>query len=81
MIYRVTFSFLILVIAFGILFSSVLRSASVKYAFNMPSNLENFSDNDRVKIIYDLPHTGSVGPGDIAWPLEVIRDNEKNNQE
>ncbi|KKS77060.1 MAG: hypothetical protein UV74_C0001G0010 [Candidatus Woesebacteria bacterium GW2011_GWB1_43_14] len=70
---KILYSFAVLLFSFGVLFSSILRSASVKYSFNRPS--ENYQTREsKVTIPYDLPSTGNVSPGHFAWGMEVLRD-------
>ena len=74
MVRKIIPSFIVLFIAFVVFFTSVLRSASIKYDFTMPPEVDNFKSQDQVTIIYNLPNIGAVAPGHILWPLEAFRD-------
>lgn len=70
-----------LLIAFSILFVSILRTASVKYSFygKSPSyqdeQISGRSDElARMEIDYYLPYEGPVTPDHPLWPLKAIRD-------
>ncbi len=59
--------------ASGILFSSILRAASVRYAFSEPNEVLAFSSTD-VEIDYNLPYPGGVLPDSPLWFLKALRD-------
>jgi hypothetical protein len=65
-------------IAFGILFASVLRTASVKYEVsdNLPYQDIDLSeaDTDEVYIDYYLAYPGRVLPDSPFWSLKALRD-------
>jgi hypothetical protein len=70
-----------LVFAFGILFVSVFRTASIKYSFNsvgavdLNESIESRNQElEEIKIDYYLPYQGSVMPGDLLWPIKATRD-------
>lgn len=65
----------ILLFALGILFTSALRTASVKYEFSMPPT-ENPSvlGEETVEIDYFLAFPGKVLPDHPLWPVKALRD-------
>jgi len=69
----------VLIFAIGILFTSVLRTAAVKYEFSdMPQNgsgrtLRVLGEND-VNINYNLAYPGKILPDSPLWPLKALRD-------
>jgi len=62
------------IVAFGILFVSVLRSASVKYEFTGSVNNTPSEGSADSEIDYELPFPGKVLPDNLLWTLKVIRD-------
>jgi hypothetical protein len=73
---RVVLIFFAFSFAFGVLFISVLRTASVRYEFN-PLVSENGSfiagDNNTL-IDYYLPFPGKILPDSPIWPVKALRD-------
>jgi len=68
---------LALVFAFTILFVSVLRSASINYAFCATDSIDAtavLSSEDIVSIDYPLPYPGKILPNSALWPLKALRD-------
>lgn len=64
-----------LVIAFGILLVSILRTAAVKYDFTGESTLDvQILGDSNVRIDYDLPYQGRIVPDSPLWPLKALRD-------
>lgn len=64
-----------LFLAGGILFTSIARTASVRYVFNAPSENGNRQVLGESTIInYRLPFPGRVLPDSTLWPLKAIRD-------
>jgi hypothetical protein len=64
-----------LLIAFTILFASILRTASVRYEFSpSPSESPNGNVNSHEKIDYFLAYPGRVLPDSPFWPLKALRD-------
>lgn len=64
-----------LALAFGILFTSVFRTAAVKYDFEKdfdsgPSVL----GEETVNIDYVLPYPGRIHPDHFLWPVKAARD-------
>lgn len=66
----------LLIIAFGILLVSVLRTASVKYDFTGESSqkIQVLGDTNLIKINYDLPYQGRIMPDSPLWPIKALRD-------
>ena len=64
-----------LLLAFGILFASLLRTASVYYEFN-PSDQHPHGgvSGEDSKIDYFLAYQGNVLPDSPLWPIKVTRD-------
>jgi hypothetical protein len=62
--------------AFGILFTSVLRTASVKYGFgeNKTGDFINVLGDKDINIDYVLPFPGKVLPDSPLWRLKALRD-------
>lgn len=69
-----------IVLAFGILFTSVLKSASVKYSFSQPTNNQGqntsnvLGEQKDIEIDYYLPYPGRILPDHPLWPLKALRD-------
>jgi hypothetical protein len=64
-----------LIIAFAVLFASILRTASVKYESTETSSPQTSSPSDtNITIDYFLPYPGSVLPDNPFWPLKALRD-------
>jgi hypothetical protein len=63
--------------AFGILFVSVFRTASVKYEFNPlnPKEKNTVLGERASQIDYYLPYPGRVLPDNPIWPLKASRDS------
>lgn len=60
-----------LVLAFFILSVSVLKAASIKYAFYQDAK----KDNGSVPTIeYQLPYPGRILPDNPLWPVKAVRD-------
>lgn len=79
MLRRVLFISSLLVFAFGVLFTSVLRTAAVKYEFSDTQRAAISPDpsvlgEETVEIDYDLPFPGRVLPDSPLWPLKALRD-------
>jgi len=65
----------ILLFALGILFTSALRTASVKYDFSMPPTQNpSVLGEETVEIDYFLAFPGRVLPGHPLWPVKALRD-------
>lgn len=77
MIVRIGAILVTLVLAFGILFASVLRTASVKYVFSQsPSDdvvLEGLVDG-KPSIDYNLAYPGKILPDHPLWSIKALRD-------
>jgi len=64
-----------LVFAFAILFTSVLKAASVKYVFSQGVEMhEEQQEGDTIEIDYALPYPGRISPDSPLWPLKAFRD-------
>lgn len=62
-------------LAFGILFTSIARTASVKYVFNASNeNGDAQVLGESVIIDYQLPYPGRVLPDSTLWPIKALRD-------
>lgn len=73
---RIFVFFATLSFAFGILFLSVLRTASIKYEFTGPVNCNGnaVTGEDNVTVDYFLASPGRVLPDSPFWPLKALRD-------
>ncbi len=68
---RVVATISILVLAFSILSISVLKAASIKYAFSGDAK----KDNTQIpEIDYQLPYPGRILPDHPLWPVKALRD-------
>lgn len=64
-----------LVFAFAILFTSVFRTASVKYVFSQGTEIQEEGQEGRsVEIDYILPYPGRIAPDSPLWPIKAFRD-------
>lgn len=70
---RFLLHFLVLFFAFGVLFVSILRTASVKHSFTAPVTEINLA-GEIPEIDYLLPAAGTVLPGSPFWSLKAVRD-------
>jgi hypothetical protein len=68
----------VLALAFGILFTSVLRTAAVKYEFSEADPAETQKEQvlgeDTVMVDYYLAFPGKVLPDNPLWPVKALRD-------
>lgn len=65
----------ILVLAFGILFTSVLRAVSIKYNFSNETNGQKGTVlGEKVEIDYLFPYPGRVLPDSPLWVVKALRD-------
>lgn len=60
--------------AFAILSVSILRSASIKYAYSPMVLSEKVESSKPMEIDYDLPFQGKINPDNTLWYAKVIRD-------
>ena len=77
MVKRVLVIVATLAFAFGILFTSVLRTAAVKYDFKGAAVMDentNILGEEAVSIDYALPFPGRILPDSFLWPLKAARD-------
>lgn len=73
MLRKIILSSAVLIFALGILFTSVLRTAAVKYETNGVRSGAVLSDVD-YKIDYSLAYPGKILPDSFFWPLKALRD-------
>ena len=64
----------LLVVAFGILITSVLRTAAVKYEFTGAPDSGAVLGAESVDIKYNLAYPGKVLPDSPFWSLKALRD-------
>lgn len=74
MIRRIAVILSTLIFAFGILFASVLRSSSVRYAFSEPTKQVSEEKKDKIEIDYTFAYYGPVLPDHPLWYFKVLRD-------
>lgn len=79
MLRRIAVIISVFIFAFGILFTSVLRTAAVKYEFSeSPRIVENTEASvlgeEVINIDYYLAYPGRVLPDSPLWPLKALRD-------
>ena len=72
---KLLLSFSVITFAFGVLFTSIMRTAAIKYEFGQSSDLgaKVLGEMD-VNIDYFLAYPGKVLPDHPLWPVKVIRD-------
>jgi len=64
-----------LLFAFAILFTSVLRTASVKYVFSQETETQEVGQENKVtEIDYVFPYPGRISPDSPFWPIKALRD-------
>lgn len=61
-------------LGFGILVVSVLKSASVDYAFSKTTTPSPAPAEVRIEIPYFVPYAGKIGPDSPLWSLKALRD-------
>lgn len=79
MLRRLAVYIAVLVFATGILFTSVLRTAAVKYEFSDSPNFQNGEvsyvlGESTANIDYKLAYPGKVLPDNPLWPVKALRD-------
>lgn len=79
MLRRLAIVFSVLIFAFGILFTSALRTAAVKYEFSDVQETGTKTQTlvlgeETVNIDYFLAYPGRVLPDSPLWPLKALRD-------
>lgn len=74
MIPKVFIALFLFAFASVILITSIFRTASVHYSFNLPLSLAPQSIDYIPTVEYQLPSAGRVNPSHPLWPLEVLRD-------
>jgi hypothetical protein len=61
--------------AFAILFTSIFRTASVKYVFSQETEIQEVrQESESVEIDYVLPYPGRITPDSPLWPIKAFRD-------
>jgi len=72
---KLFFSVFFVLVAFGVLFISILRSASVRYSLNTQV-ISTYTQNGVLPtdVDYGLVYSGSVLPGSWLWPVKALRD-------
>jgi len=73
MLRRVAISSAIFIFALGILFTSILRTAAVRYETNGVTSSNVLGTTDYA-INYNLAYEGRILPDSIMWPLKALRD-------
>ncbi|MGB6838977.1 MAG: DUF5667 domain-containing protein [Microgenomates group bacterium] len=64
-----------LIFALGILFTSVVRTASIKYVFSQEATEQGASSpEEKIEIDYVLPYPGRISPDHPLWLVKAIRD-------
>jgi hypothetical protein len=72
---RIVGILLTILLAFGILFISVLRTAKVNYAFSSPPPTPSQTDTQKeINVDYQLPFPGGILPDSPLWGVKVLRD-------
>lgn len=75
---RITIFLAAIIFAFGVLITSVLRTAAVKYEFSSNSAREDSNQmvlgKEDINIEYNLAYQGRVLPDHALWPLKALRD-------
>lgn len=79
MLRKLSLVFAVLLFAVGILFTSVLRTAAVKYEFaQSPKTVHvdaaSVLGDEEINIDYYLAYPGKVLPDSPFWPLKALRD-------
>lgn len=70
------FGIVVFLLAFGILTFSVLKSASVEYAFTQPTPATNEAPQPTPspQIDYEMPFPGTILPDSPFWNIKALRD-------
>ncbi len=63
----------VIIFALGILFTSVFRSAAVRFETNHIKTPSALAEED-INIEYSLAYPGSILPDSVLWPVKAIRD-------
>lgn len=75
MLRRLLFGLGVVLLASGILFTSIARTAQVRYSFRAPAAPEEGEVlGESTFIDYKLPYPGRVLPDHPLWPIKVLRD-------
>lgn len=73
MLRKILVSSAVLIFALGILFTSVLRTAAVKYETSGVKSVLVLSETD-YNIEYNFAYPGKILPDSFFWPLKALRD-------
>lgn len=73
MLRKILVSFAVLIFALGILFTSVLRTAAVKYETSGVKSVLVLSETD-YNIDHSFAYPGKILPDSFFWPLKALRD-------
>ncbi len=73
MLRKILVSSAIVVFALGILFTSILRTAAVRYETNGVKSSNVLADTD-YNIKYNLAYPGKILPDSFFWPMKALRD-------
>ncbi len=73
MLRKILVSSAVLVFALGILFTSVLRTAAVRYGTSGVRSKQVLSETD-YNINYNFAYPGKILPDSFFWPLKALRD-------
>lgn len=75
MVGRIVYILSAFLLAVFILFASVLKTASIKYAFALPANPSTETGEvSAAAIDYYLPYPGKILPDSPLWALKALRD-------
>jgi tetratricopeptide (TPR) repeat protein len=72
MLKKMALSSLLVIAAVFVLAASLLRCASVNYAFSGQPNVDAAADLKKVD--YNLPYPGKILPDSPLWPIKALRD-------
>lgn len=73
MLRKIAVSLAVFIFALGILFTSILRTAAVRYETNGVKSGVVLSETD-YNIDYSLAYPGKILPDSFFWPLKALRD-------
>jgi hypothetical protein len=73
MLRKILVSSAVFIFALGILFTSVLRTAAVRYETNGVKSSKVLADTD-YNINYNFAYPGKILPDSFFWPLKALRD-------
>jgi Domain of unknown function (DUF5667) len=73
MLRKIVVSAAVFLFALGILFTSILRTAAVRYETSGVKSSKVLAASD-YSITYDLAYPGKILPDSFLWPVKAIRD-------